>query len=300
MAQGTVIFDCERMKHANSGLFYFCAQLGQALLEEAADKNDITFFVPGKLKESPNWHINILRHTSLMKIGAEKMRQYATNLSWLSSTKTCLKAYNPFTMFYPDRKKKQLADTKVTLLISTYNWPDALELSLYFLSKQSVMPHEIVIADDGSSKETASVITKMSKLFTIPVKHIWHEDKGFRKSLILNKAIKASEGDYIIQIDGDIIVDPQFIKDHIAIMKRGYFIRGSRTLLKEDTTHELISYYKSGQFDKVHMHGDKNRINSMRSGLLSRVMNLFPGDVLRVKGCNMAYWKKDFEQLQAV
>ena len=50
MAQGTIIFDCERMKHANSGLFYFCAQLGQALLEEAADKNDITFFVPGKLK----------------------------------------------------------------------------------------------------------------------------------------------------------------------------------------------------------------------------------------------------------
>lgn len=43
---------------------------------------------------------------------------------------------------------------KTTLLITTYNWPKALELVLYSVLHQHVKPDEVVIADDGSTEET--------------------------------------------------------------------------------------------------------------------------------------------------
>ena len=161
---------------------------------------------------------------------------------------------------------------RVSLLISTYNWPEALELSLYSLSKQSVLPDEVIIADDGSTSDTAEAIKRAAKYLPVPVKHIWQEDKGFRKSLILNKGVKAATGDYIIQIDGDIVMDRHFIEDHVSVMKRGYFIRGSRSMLNENTTRKLIYKFKSGQFENARIKGDKNRFNSMRIKLLSKLI----------------------------
>ena len=183
---------------------------------------------------------------------------------------------------------------RVSLLISTYNWPEALELSLYSLSKQSVLPDEVIIADNGSTSDTAEAIKRAAKYLPVPVKHIWQEDKGFRKSLILNKGVKAATGDYIIQIDGDIVMDRHFIEDHVSVMKRGYFIRGSRSMLNENTTRKLIYKFKSGQFENARIKGDKNRFNSMRIKLLSKLIKYLKSDVRGVKGCNVAYWKDDF------
>ena len=94
---------------------------------------------------------------------------------------------------------------KVSLIISTYNWPEALRLSLMTVLHQTQYPHEIVIADDGSTIETQNMIKELQTEYPIPIQHIWHEDKGFRKTMIMNKAVKAATGDYIIQIDGDIL-----------------------------------------------------------------------------------------------
>ena len=47
---------------------------------------------------------------------------------------------------------------KVGLLISTYNWPEALELILQSALMQTQLPHEILIADDGSNEKTKKII----------------------------------------------------------------------------------------------------------------------------------------------
>ena len=120
---------------------------------------------------------------------------------------------------------------KVSLIISTYNWPEALRLSLMTVLHQTQYPHEIVIADEGSTIETQNMIKELQTEYPIPIQHIWHEDKGFRKTMIMNKAVKAATGDYIIQIDGDILLHPYFIADHLEIAEPGYFIRGGRTLI---------------------------------------------------------------------
>ena len=94
---------------------------------------------------------------------------------------------------------------KVSVIVSTYNRPDALELSLKSLMLQTRLPDEIVVGDDGSGPETREVVERMQSISPVPIIHVWHPDEGFRLAAIRNKAVLASTGDYIIQIDGDII-----------------------------------------------------------------------------------------------
>jgi glycosyltransferase involved in cell wall biosynthesis len=101
---------------------------------------------------------------------------------------------------------------KTSLIITTYNWSAALELVLLSLLKQSRLPDEIIIADDGSTEATKQLIGRYTDKFQCGLHHIWQADKGFQKTKILNKAVAKANGDYIIQIDGDILLHKHFIK----------------------------------------------------------------------------------------
>ena len=129
---------------------------------------------------------------------------------------------------------------KVTILVSTYNWPAALELSLRSMFAQTVLPDEIVIADDGSTAETAELITRLKQETNIPIKHVWHEDEGFRRTTILNKAIAQATGDYILQVDGDVILSPYFVQDHLDVARPNTFVCGSRVKLMPELTERML------------------------------------------------------------
>src|SRR6478736_5160416 len=109
---------------------------------------------------------------------------------------------------------------KTALLISTYNWPEALNLVLKSILNQTKFPDEILIADDGSDNKTKELIDNFSTANNIVLHHVWQEDKGFRKSKILNKAIAKTTADYIVQIDGDCVIHKDFISDHIAMAQK--------------------------------------------------------------------------------
>src|SRR5687767_6249148 len=111
-----------------------------------------------------------------------------------------------------------------SLSIATYNWPSALELSLQSVLAQSVLPAEILIADDGSGEDTRRLIERYQVNFPVPLIHVWQPDEGFQLARIRNKAISVSKGDYILQIDGDVILHPQFIKDHIRFARRNCYV----------------------------------------------------------------------------
>lgn len=116
----------------------------------------------------------------------------------------------------------------VSLIISTYNFPKALDICLQSVLQQSVLPDEVLIADDGSREETKKVVEKFQKQLPVPMIHVWHEDNGFRLTVIRNKAIAKASKDYIIQIDGDIILNRHFIKDHKRFARKNSFVSGSR------------------------------------------------------------------------
>lgn len=177
------------------------------------------------------------------------------------------------------------------LLISTYNWPEALELVLMSVQNQSVLPDEVIIADDGSTESTKLLIEKFQRSFPTKLKHIWHEDVGFTKTVILNKAFKQITSDYIIQIDGDIILHKHFIKNHKAFSKENIFLFGSRVSLKEAYSKKVLN-------TKI------IKFNWLNSGLLRKtraiyfpILNYFikpqSKNSSKLRGCNMSYWKKD-------
>jgi len=93
----------------------------------------------------------------------------------------------------------------VSLIISTYNRPQALAKVLAGVARQTHSPREILIADDGSAEPTRNLIDKWKSQSRAPVSHVWHPDDGFRKTIILNKAIKAADGDYMVFLDGDCV-----------------------------------------------------------------------------------------------
>jgi hypothetical protein len=181
---------------------------------------------------------------------------------------------------------------KTALLISTYNWVEALELIFESVLQQTQLPDEILIADDGSKVETKEIITAFSKKIKIPVIHSWQEDAGFRKSKILNKTIANSNADYIIQVDGDCILHRHFVKDHIAHAKENTYLYGSRVNIKEEFVTEVLSQklinfnYFSKQI--------KNKSRTLHIPFLSNLYKSHVGISKKFRGCNVSYWRKDF------
>ena len=180
---------------------------------------------------------------------------------------------------------------KVSLIITTYNREDALNVVLKSVAKQSLVPDEILIADDGSTQATAQVIQTHQKILPIPLIHCHHPDLGFRVSHIRNKAIRNASGDYIILTDGDMILHPDFVKDHVESAKSGFFIQGSRVLLDEITTQKTIANHRV-QFNWLSK-GITNRFNAMHNSVLMRALTIGKKDHHGVRSCNMSAWRKD-------
>lgn len=182
---------------------------------------------------------------------------------------------------------------QVSLLISTYNWKEALSLCLYSVFKQTVKPDEILIADDGSRDDTRALIDEMRKQTNIPIIHVWHEDKGFRKTMILNKALLKVSNPYIIQIDGDIVLEQHFIADHLELAEKGYFICGSRVLLGSRSTTRILRGMET--YPAFFKHSLGFMLNAFRSHTLRNYLakRYAKNYMWRIRGCNMSFWKED-------
>ena len=178
-----------------------------------------------------------------------------------------------------------------SLIIATYNWHQALELVLLSVSKQTILPDEIIIADDGSNKETKNLVEKYQKKLKIPIKHVWQEDEGFRKTKILNKSFLQSNGEYIIQIDGDIIIHRKFIENHLKNSKKNVFLHGSRSFLDDKLTQ--VSINKKITSFYFYQKGLRNRWNAIYFPMISKLV-CQNKSLKKTRGCNFSCFKKDF------
>ncbi|MWB94790.1 glycosyltransferase [Flavobacterium sp. GA093] len=185
-----------------------------------------------------------------------------------------------------------MSNPNCTLVTPTYNWPEALELLLLSTLNQTVLPNEIIIADDGSREDTKKLIDKFKNIFPIPLTHIWHEDIKNRKPRIMNKAIAAAKYDYIVEIDGDIILNKHFIEDHLAFAKKGHYLFGSRVNIQENLLPKLFSkkIINFNLFSK----GIKKRGRTIRFPFLMNFVKSVDKRSRKLRGCNMSFWKEDF------
>lgn len=180
---------------------------------------------------------------------------------------------------------------KISLIITTYNWKEALELVLCSAKSQSRLPDEILIADDGSREDTRDLIESIAPKMPVPTHHVWHEDDGFRRSAILNRAIGQATGDYLIQVDGDVILHRHFVRDHESFAKHGRFCAGSRTHLSEELTREVF-HSKRIRFSAWE-HGVKRPVNALRIPWLAHLLYPETFEYKDIRGSNLAYWRDD-------
>lgn len=188
----------------------------------------------------------------------------------------------------------------ISIIVSTYNSPEWLEKVIWGFSAQTYKQFEVVIADDGSTKETANLIEKLQSQVAFPIKHIWHEDNGFQKTIILNKAITETSTDYIIMTDGDCIPRKDFVEVHEKLRKPNIFLSGGYHKLSMDLS-KLISKEDilSGNcfnVDWLVSHGMKksfknNKFNSF--GFKSDFLNFITPTTPSWNGHNSSAWKKD-------
>lgn len=114
----------------------------------------------------------------------------------------------------------------ISVVVTTYNQPDWLEKVLWSLGAQTDRNFEVLVADDGSGPATRELVARAGSLAGVPVAHIWHEDRGFRKCAILNAAIRASQGDYLLFLDGDCVPRRDFVAVHRRLARPGRFLSG--------------------------------------------------------------------------
>lgn len=183
---------------------------------------------------------------------------------------------------------------KISLIVTTYNAPEMLRLCLSSILTQTRTPDEVVIADDGSTDDTRQLIKKFADRFPCPLKHAWQEDRGFRAAESRNNALRQCEGDYVVFIDGDVILERHFIADHERLAEKGYFIVGSRTKLSPSATRRIINTRNA----KLHWYsrGVKSRLNAMYMPMLTPWSEkAYGSNLTKGRSVNMAAFLSDLK-----
>jgi len=191
----------------------------------------------------------------------------------------------------------------ISVIVSTYNREDALDVSLRALSRQSDRHFEIVVADDGSGPATAAVARKWSERMPVPIKHAWHEDRGFRLSEIRNRAFLASAGKYLIFLDGDCIAQRDFVASHRRLAEPGWFVTGTRILLSRALTGRVLQErlepesWRIGHWMALRWRRQFNRIAPLIGLPLGPIRKLAAGRWRGARGSNMAFWRADLDRV---
>ena len=137
----------------------------------------------------------------------------------------------------------------VSLLITTFNWPEALDLVLQSVSKQTVLPTQVVIADDGSQTDTGCVISRYKEHLQIDM--TWQPDRDFRAARARNLALLRAKYDYVIFIDGDCLLPPTFVRNHLTLAEPGKIVAGNRSLLSKHESDLLL--HRERRIDTEHL-----------------------------------------------
>ncbi|WP_457553713.1 glycosyltransferase family 2 protein [Desulfobacula sp.] len=203
---------------------------------------------------------------------------------------------------------------KISVIITTYNRPDALKRVLDGLFFQSRLADEIIIADDGSENSTEAMLQPYLGHARIQIKHVWQEDMGFRAARIRNMAISESSGDYLILLDGDCIPEKHFIKDHLGLAQKGYFFQGKRVIV-DKSVEKRFNHKTCNSKKTLITHAFKKEISNSHhifripffpsyttaklSGVRSCNMGIFREDLWAVNGFNHAFegWGREDTEL---
>ena len=196
---------------------------------------------------------------------------------------------------------------RIAVIVTTYNRPDALALVLDGFLTQTDKNFELSIADDGSTGETADLVKRYQSRAPFKIKHIWQEDKGFRAAAIRNRALAATEADYIIFVDGDCVPPPGFVANHRNLAEPGWFLSGNRIMLTQVFTNLILQNKLP-----VHLWGMNEWLKARKNGQIERILPLLqlpdlnwlrklnPKRWQGAKTCNLSAWRENLMQINGL
>jgi glycosyltransferase involved in cell wall biosynthesis/GT2 family glycosyltransferase len=191
----------------------------------------------------------------------------------------------------------------ISIIVTTYNRPDALDAVLRGLARQSDKGFEVVIADDGSGPETAALVKSWQGRLPQSLTHVWQENRGFRAAEIRNRAILASQGAYCIFLDGDCIPRADFVLEHRQLAEPGWFVVGNRVLMSKRLTERVLSQSLEPELwtfmdaCRARFSGDINRIAPLLQARLGPVRKIRPQYWWGARSCNLAVWRADLDEV---
>lgn len=187
---------------------------------------------------------------------------------------------------------------KISVIVSTYNQPWALERALRGYARQTHHDFELVIADDGSLPATGDVIARVRSETGLSLLHVWHEDLGFRKCEILNRAIAASSGDYLIFSDGDCIPRHDFVEVHARLAAPGRYVSGGYIKLPEGVSDRIgVEEIRTGRFTDLRWlraqgwRPGRRALRVMTNPFLARTLDAITPTRTQFGGHNASTWR---------
>lgn len=189
---------------------------------------------------------------------------------------------------------------RIAVIVTTYNRPDALRAVLEGYLSQTDSNFEVLVADDGSTAETAELVKTFQARATFPIHHVWQEDIGFRAAAIRNRAIAATHADYIVLTDGDCVPPQDFVASQRSLAEPGWFLAGNRLLLSAEFTAQVLR-----EQIPIHRWQLREWLSALRQGHIERLLPLLrnlPLGPLRkltprrwkgAKTCNLSAFRSD-------
>ncbi len=184
-------------------------------------------------------------------------------------------------------------EAKISLIITTFNWPQALKATLRTAILQSSQPHEIIVADDGSGPETATAVQEVLGPSRARWRHVRQDDAGIRQARVKNLGVKYSSGSYLIFADHDVPMHPHFVADHMAAAESGIFLQGKRCFLPEGYAKDVLEsivFVPPSLFQK----GLENRKNAIRAPKIGQLLQRPRSFQTSLRGCNVSMSRDDF------
>jgi len=197
-----------------------------------------------------------------------------------------------------EHAREKVADPRITLVIAVYQRLDFLERIFVSLGNQSFDDFEVIIADDGSGPELREFVQQNQSRFRYPLRHVWHPDDGFKKTIIVNQAMTLARAAYLVFIDGDCVLHHRFLERHFARRKKKQALSGRRVMLRQERTETLtLDDIRSRRIEQIGFWWSGCNENTRQNGFYLPAAFAFKNRFRKrysILGCNFSLYKGDF------
>ena len=183
---------------------------------------------------------------------------------------------------------------KISVIVPIYNRLEHFRALFICLLRQNRQIDELIITDDGSSQQILDYIADLIPKASFKIKHIYQEDKGFRKTRALNNGVINSEGELLVFCDQDLIFGEEYIEYMEKNIKKGCFLLCRPISVNEEEKDIILKKIElSNKYEELLKPLPKDYLESVNKTLKTdrkrRILNILKLSKRGIKLVGMSY-----------